>query len=174
MGHALTWETWTGLKCAPSQFTAPWRNWWRGRAMAYSAGEFLNLSYCLERDRIRWGGPAILDLVVQVRTRASVRKGSFISGLSKDFPSDSVTITVENLSENDIAGAYFGPRQQYPYYWLFKQYGACTFPSAASSIETGVHGQAPPLAELLNSSASSSFHPKSLWFHLFYQYYTRL
>lgn len=33
----------------------------------------LNLVYYLERDRVRRGGPAILDLAVQVRTWASVR-----------------------------------------------------------------------------------------------------
>lgn len=59
-----------------------------------------------------------------------------------------------------------GQGNSVPFNWLFNHHGARTFHSAASSIETGVHGQAPPLAELLISSAASSSHPKSL-FHYF-------
>jgi len=68
-----------------------------------------------------------------------------------------------------------GQGNSVPYNWLFN-HGAVRFLLLRAQLGlTGVHGQAPPLAELLNSSALSSFHPKSLRFHLihfFNQYYT--
>lgn len=121
-GHALTWGTWTGLKCSPSQFTAPWINWWRGRAMAYRTGDVW-ICFTVWK-AIKYTGVVPLFWTWQSRLGReppyAPRKGSFRPGLSKDFPSDSVTVTAENLLEHDIAGAYFGPRQQCPLQLAFQ------------------------------------------------------